>query len=131
MLPEERFRELRFEDLVADPAGELSKITDFLGVGFEDGMLADYSRKASDKVGDKIHQHHTHLSRPPSASQAGKWRQTLSPADQAVAFEIAGPLLTELGYPDGVKSHPLKIFRKGYHRLKESYQWRSGKKAPQ
>src|SRR5262249_19847525 len=39
MLPEERYVEVRFEDLVADPAREVLKITNLLGVEFEPAMV--------------------------------------------------------------------------------------------
>ncbi len=130
MLPAGRWRELRFEDLVADPEPHVRRLTEFLGLDFEPGMLSNYTRKAAEKVGDVINKHHAHLSEKPSAAQAYKWRETLSPADQAVAHEIAGPLLDELGYAPGVTSHPLRLWRKVYHRLYESYSWRfRGKEA--
>jgi hypothetical protein len=126
MLPEERWLELRFEDLVAHPEAELRRITTLLGIEFEPAMISGYRDKAEHKVGDRINRHHTHLSKSPSESQAYKWRQTLSSADQAIAEEIAGPLLAELGYPPGVRRHPLKIPRQLYHRLREAYAWRIG-----
>jgi hypothetical protein len=124
MLPQERHLELRFEDLVADPGTQLRRVTDFLGVAFEDGMLSRYTDRAASKVGDRIERHHAHLTERPQASQAYKWMQTLSPADQAVAHEMAGDVLAELGYPPGVTNHPLRILRKGYHRVRESIAWR-------
>jgi LPS sulfotransferase NodH len=124
MLPEERYIEVRFEDLVSDPTREIKRITDFIGVDFEEKMVRDYTKTAQQKVGERIHQHHIHLTKPPSSSQAFKWKKTLKPADQAIAYQIAGETLVELGYPEGVKSHPLKIFREVHHRLKESYVWR-------
>jgi Sulfotransferase family len=124
MLPQERWLEVRFEDLVSEPERELRRVTDFLGLKFQPAMLSAYRSNAAHKVGEAIKQHHVHLREQPSASQAFKWRQALGPADQAVAFEVAGPLLTELGYPPGVTSHPLRILRKCYHRLREAYYYR-------
>jgi hypothetical protein len=124
MLPEDRWLEVRFEDLVSEPEQELRKITDFLGIDFEPCMLNSYTRSAARKVGDRINQHHHHLRREPQTSQAFKWRQSLGPADQAIAFELAGSLLAELGYPPGATSHPLRIMRKAYHRLREAWYYR-------
>jgi LPS sulfotransferase NodH len=128
MLPKERYIEVRFEDLVSNPANEIKKITDFIGVDFEEKMVSGYTKTAQQKVGERIHQHHVHLTKPPSSSQAYKWKKTLKPVDQAIAYQIAGDTLVELGYPEGIKNHPLKILREVYHRLKESYEWRIKKK---
>jgi LPS sulfotransferase NodH len=124
MLPEDRFVEVKFEDLVADPVREVRKVTDLLGVAFEPDMVNRYTAKAREKVGEHANRHHVHLSERPSPKQAFKWREALTPADQAVAHEIAGPVLAELGYPAGTTHHPFKLLRKGYHRLRESYEWR-------
>ncbi len=116
-LPKSRFLEIMFADLVSEPEHEMVRVTSFLGIAYEPGMLSDYTTRAGDKVGVRINDIHTHLREPPSKAQAQKWKKTLSAADQAVAFETAGSLLEELGYPSGVKSHPLKGLRKSYHQL--------------
>jgi hypothetical protein len=124
MLPEDRCVELRFEDLIAQPEVELRHLTDFLGVEFDEQMLR-YSEGAEAKVGGNIRTRiHGHLSKPPLATQGLKWMRTLSAADQAVAYELAGTTLTELGYPPGVTGHPFRLLRKGYHRLHEGLAWR-------
>jgi len=124
MLPEERYTEIKFEDLIVNSEEQLIKIMDFLGLGFEKGML-DYTSKAR-KVGSALTGHHVHLNELPSMSQIYKWVNNLSKADQAVAYEIAGEVLVEMGYAPGTTNHPLKQFRKGYHRLRESYMHRVG-----
>lgn len=124
MLPGDRFMELRFEDLVSAPVRELRRVTGFLGIDFEEQMLKISPDKARVFVGVDVKTDHSHLSEPLSLSQTCKWKKRLSPADQAIAFEIAGDLLRELGYPEGVMKHPLKIPRKAYHRIKAIYTWR-------
>jgi hypothetical protein len=129
MLPRERYIELRFEDLISNPAKEMKKITDFLEVDFEKKMVDDYFKNAFDKIGDgRIQNFHPNLTKPPQASQAYKWQKTLKPVDQAIAYQIAGNTLVELGYSKGVTNYPLKIFREGYHRLREAYEWRIRKR---
>jgi hypothetical protein len=124
MLPAERHMELRFEDYVTDPRKELERITSFLGVGFEEQMITAHAAKAAGKVGHLIEDRHVHLREPVSCAQAFKWRSSLSPSDQAVAHELIGDELLELGYPEGRTSHPLRIPRKAYHRLREALHYR-------
>lgn len=128
VLPENRSIEIRFEDLVVEPEKELRRVASFLGLSYEEGMVAEYTQGARGKVSEGMEEdrnsYHKHLTSAPSVKQAYKWTKALSPADQAIAHEIAGPLLTELGYTEGVAQHPLKILRKGYHRIVASYRWR-------
>lgn len=116
MLPETQRMDLRFEDLVSSPEAEIRRVTDFLGIDFEERMIESYCEKAPGYVG-KLMKIHPHLSERPSSAQAFKWVKSLHPADQAIAFDIAGELLKELGYPEGVRNHSLKRFRKLYHLL--------------
>jgi hypothetical protein len=115
MLPEDRFIEVRFEQLVADPEAEVKRIVDFLEVDFEPAMINAYTKKASNKVGALIGSIHPHLNEAPSMDQAFKWKHKLNAADQALAYEIGGKELEELGYEPGVTHHRLNTIRKCYH----------------
>jgi hypothetical protein len=115
VLPDDRYIELRFEDLVQDPAQELVRITDFLGVAFEPAMIEDYPARSGAKFNGKLPRHHVHLAEKPSPAQSYKWMRQMSRIDQAIAYEIAGPLLADLGYPKGTAKHPLKVLGKAAH----------------
>ncbi len=130
MLPPGRFVELRYEDLIAEPERELRRVTDFLGLEFEPDMLTAYTRTAGEKVGDLIDEIHPGLRRAPDPAAACKWKRSLPPADQAIAHEIAGRLLAELGYPEGVKASRWKPLRELYHRLRAAYAWRFADRTP-
>jgi hypothetical protein len=120
MLPKTRFIELRYEDLIANPERELHTLTDFLGLPYEPDMVNGYTKTASKKLGDGINQfQHTHLLESPSTTQVYKWKTTLNTVNQAIAFEIAGPMLTEMGYSVDVRRHPLRVFYKTYYEMKE------------
>ena len=54
MLPEYRFIELNFENLIVDPENQLKNITKFLGLEFEQSMIRDYMMNADIKVGRRI-----------------------------------------------------------------------------
>lgn len=129
MLPDDRYIEVKFEDFVSDPASHLRRITDFLEVDFEPNMLCLHQELANVKVGELVNSYHSNLLTPISTSQTNKWMKRLGRADQAIAHEEAGIILHELGYPEGATRHALKVVRKAYHRLRQSYLWRvSGKK---
>jgi hypothetical protein len=117
MLPEDKYIEVRFEQLVSEPEPEMRRVMRFLGFEFEPTMLDAYRNKAASKVGELINSIHPHLKEAPSKDQAFKWKKKLGPSDQALAYEIAGTELEELGYEPGVKSARLNTLRKCYHLL--------------
>lgn len=83
-LSDERVLTVRFEDLMQDLEGELSRITGFLGLPFETAML-DY-----------------HLSStygPPDPKIAQQWRRKASPREIALIEVAVGPLMAARGYP--------------------------------
>ena len=88
----QRYHELRYEDLVADPERAVRAICAFADIPYEPAML-DYA--GSVDVSSKPHQQR--LLRPPT-SGVRNWREDMS-ADDVAAFEaVAGALLVELGY---------------------------------
>ena len=94
------YTEVRYEDLVRDPQGELRRICKFLDIKFDKAML-DYPKRAT-TVRAGFHRPdspaHTRLSEPPSLRR-DNWEVRMSPADIAMFETIAGRLLDELGYP--------------------------------
>jgi len=78
-------------------------------------MVDGYVGGAANKVGSLIELIHPHLTEPPSTSQAYKWIKYLKPVDQAVALDVAGTVLMQMGYPSGVEKHPLMSTCKNYH----------------
>jgi hypothetical protein len=82
-IPAERWLEVRYEALVANPTEELSRICTFLGVAFDEAMLR-YAGDTSYAAPDR--------------SIAERWRQRLAPREIQLAEMAAGDLLAELGY---------------------------------
>jgi hypothetical protein len=75
-LPPGSYHEVRFEDLVADPRGQLKKICAFLDERFDERLLQqDLSR------------HHI-----------GRWRESLGSTEAARVEELTGPMLERKGY---------------------------------
>ena len=86
----ERYREVRYEDLLADPAGTVPGLVDWLGLGADPGTVERMLTEAGIKYNVD-----------PSApsTKAGKWSEL--PADQLAEFDrVAGALNAELGYQE-------------------------------
>ena len=88
----DRYLELRYEDLVQDPAAVLDRVCAFAGLAFEADMLEYVGRSESAR---KPHQQR--LNQPPTAG-VRDWRTELDPADEAAFERAAGGLLAALGY---------------------------------
>jgi hypothetical protein len=90
----DRYVELRYEDLVAEPARKLREICPRLGLTFESSML-DYHRGVDPS--DARFANHPRLADPPSPATRS-WRDRMTPADVEGVEAVAGDLLEELGY---------------------------------
>lgn len=107
------YLEVRYEDLIADPAGQLQRITRFLDLPYDPTMLAYHetargrldevvTRRAADGTviitKDERLRLHRFTSQPPEATRIGRFRSELR-RDEVAAYEaVAGGLLEELGY---------------------------------
>lgn len=110
-----QYLELRYEDLLQAPRETLGAVCDFLGLDFEDSVL-DYPRPAE---GGKT----PLLKGPLQATNAGKWRQTMS-ARQVRLFErAAGGTLERFGYsvstPAGGPALPVRAMYRWHNGLLE------------
>lgn len=93
-----RYRELRYDELVGDPEGNLRDVCRFLDLAFDPAMLRYHER---DRVASE-RPHYRNVARPPTPGLRD-WRREMSPADAATFEAIAGNLLEEVGYPRGVR----------------------------
>jgi hypothetical protein len=100
-LPPDRYLELRLEDLIADPEGELRRLCAFLGEAFDPAML-NYHHSAEERMREPqetfLAVTHPHLAKPPTAGLRN-WRTGLTTAEQEAIEAVCAPLLRELGYP--------------------------------
>jgi hypothetical protein len=89
-----RYIEVRYEDLLDDPEGELRRLCSFVDLPYDEAMLRYYERIPTMVIGAGEHRK---LSKPPTKGLRD-WRTVLS-ADEAVAFDaIAGDALASFGY---------------------------------
>jgi hypothetical protein len=102
-----RYSEIRYEDLVADPAAVLRSVCDAIGVPVDPAWLADASGRADDEgaISPEEGASHGpgHTKRPDyegalSGASVGRWRDDLDAADRQVVERLCGPRLRELGY---------------------------------
>jgi len=91
----DRYYEMRYEDLVTDPEGELRPLCHFLGETYLPEM-AEPQRLGREQFDEG--DFHAALRRPPSTARIGRWRQEMPARDLRLFQRIAGPLLADLGY---------------------------------
>jgi hypothetical protein len=92
----ERYRELRYEALVADPEGECRELCEFLDLPYDEAMPRFHEGKTRAEEG--LDAKHAWL--PPTAGLRD-WRTQMAPADVERFEAAAGALLDELGYERG------------------------------
>jgi hypothetical protein len=94
---EHRYLEMRYEDLVEDAAGEIKSLCEFLELEFDPGML-DYTERARDAVLPRAATYNPNITCAPM-SNVRSWETDMA-EDQVEVFEaVAGPVLSDLGYP--------------------------------
>jgi hypothetical protein len=90
--------EVRYEDIVDNPAYELTRLCDFVGEQFEPAMLEESKRKEGDDPGRFVN--NPRAAETVQKTRKERWRKDLSPPDRAVVNRIAGGLLIALGYAE-------------------------------
>ncbi len=94
----DRVREVRYEDLLDEPADILREVTAWLGVSFEERMLRFHERdEGPADTAREPWKAKTH--RPIDPSNKEKWRTQMPEAERAVMEWLAGPPLRAHGYP--------------------------------
>ena len=94
-LPADRFLDVRYEDLVAEPAAALERLLAFLSLdpaGIEP-MLAFYEQRDVPK-----HKLHPLVSQPVTTSRVRAWESSLEPADIAFVESTVGASMRRYGY---------------------------------
>ena len=88
----ERYLEVRYEALVADPDAELRRVCGFAVLPYDDAMLGYVGQTDSARK-----QHQQRLNEPPRVG-VRDWRTEMPPSEVAGFEAVAGGLLHELGY---------------------------------
>jgi hypothetical protein len=104
---------VRYEDLVERPAEESRRICAFLGLDFDEGMLA-IERTDPTRVDKDQAAWFTSLWDGINTSAVGKWRTELSGRDRAVFAALAGPELERMGYETTPSAPPSAVATAAY-----------------
>lgn len=92
----DQYHEVRYEDLVGDPAAELTALCDFLGEPFDDAML-QHHRTSEDKVPD-YKDWHAKVHEPVTRSAVQRWRADLDEQEIKLFEHVAASQLEAVGY---------------------------------
>jgi hypothetical protein len=115
---DERYLEVRYEDLVDDVESAVRRISAFARLPYEEAM-ADYAGNVD--VSSKPHQQS--LRRPPTAGLRD-WRVQMAPEDVGAFDQVAGDLLAELGYETHERPDVVGRLRRASYRARAAT-WRA------
>ncbi len=93
----DRYTEVRYEDLVADPERELRRLCEFLSIPYHPAVV-EHDPDAAERVPDQVRHMHTRVSLPPTRGLRD-WRTQMSAADLRGFEAVAGRTLDQTGYP--------------------------------
>jgi Sulfotransferase family len=93
--PPELTRIVRYEDLLADCAGVLGPVFEWLGLRRSEDWLQRMVERRSFAA---VPEHKRGETKRVRSARPGRWRENLSSDEQRTVMEIVGPRLTRLGY---------------------------------
>ncbi len=96
-LGEDRYRVVKYEDLVQDPEPVLRSVCEFLALDFDPSMLEQHNRKVQG-FGERQRGHMENTLRPVFTSSIEKWKDELSTKEIALIEHVTGERLTAAGY---------------------------------
>lgn len=93
----DRYREVRYEDMVDDPEAVTRELCEFLGLDFHPVML-EFHRRGTEFAAGTPHPDAFRGLAQPVTKGMRDWRTQMAPDDVALVEAIAGDLLSDLGY---------------------------------
>jgi hypothetical protein len=97
-LPADTYREVRYEDLVADPARQLAALCEFLGEDYDPAMTEPHKVAGSAIPERQRTAWHAETQRQVTKAPSGRWSQRLEPWQIALCEMAMGGRLRSLGY---------------------------------
>lgn len=98
VLADDRYYQTTYETIVRQTDDEARRIASFLGVDFEDDMLAFYDRDETEKGYPEREDWKQNTMKPIQADHIDKWKDELSAREIALVERTAGAYLEEMGY---------------------------------
>jgi len=106
-----RYLEIKYEDLLNNTEAILRNICTFLNVNYHDSMLTYYESSAK-HIPEAYSYVHRKVKEKPDTSRIGKWKNEMS-RNELIKFEkIAGSLLTALNYETITQHDPAQYSEK-------------------
>ena len=93
----DRYKVIRYEDLIIEPTQTLKDICTFIGVKYNDEML-DYPRMVKKKIPKARRFLWPDLTKPPKKSNAFKWKTSMGQTKRIVFERQAHDMLKQFGY---------------------------------
>jgi hypothetical protein len=124
VLGPERFREVRYDRLVASPEDELREVCSFLGEDYDPVMLDVAGAARATGLGELAH--HQNLLRPLTPGLRD-WRGKWSEREKVAVEVVVGPVLDELGFPRACPApsrRTVKLVRAQVGALRRAYRLR-------
>ncbi len=104
----QRYREVRYEDLLADPEAVLRSLCAFIELPYDRAMLA-YHRQADRILETTSHREHHESLRLPPTRGLRDWRTQMDEKSLGLFEALAGDLLDQVGYERGGEAIPASI----------------------
>jgi hypothetical protein len=90
------YYEVRYEELVADPEGQLRKLCEFIGEPWDPCLLEHYQQQRPELDPSRFVT--PEATEPLTTKSIERWRRDLSAAELELFYQRAGQRLEELGY---------------------------------
>jgi hypothetical protein len=119
----ERYREVRYEDLVTEPEATLQGLCPFLSLEFDPAMLRYPERSRQIAEADRAPEHHYERLAMAPTPGLRDWRSQMSATDVATFDVLAGRTLATAGY-ERVRERPSPAARARAARALAAWNWR-------
>lgn len=108
VLGQDRYAEVKYEDLVNSPIVELGRLCEFLNEPFVESML-EYHKSPGSEIPESRKFQHYNSNQPPKSSRTYAWKAEMNKTHQALFNDYASKTLMDLGYE--VPNIPISRFK--------------------
>lgn len=113
---------LRYEELVAQPREQLTRLCEFLGEPFEEAMLEHHRQPAAHQIA-RLSESWSNSDRPVNDKSVGRHAKGLSDEERGLVEQTAGAMMERLGYPRQGSTAPVRLPSAFRVRAVEFWMW--------